>query len=58
MSRDELLEVIKVQETHSQSEANTLLSQGWKLINVYTALFSSEVNDQANIYVLGKFNDR
>jgi hypothetical protein len=54
MINEELLNISKVQETHSQTEANELLESGWKLINIYTGSFSVEFNDQMNIYVLGK----
>lgn len=55
---EDLSDIIKVQETHSQNEANDMLSQGWKLLNIYTSNFSSGINDQLNIYVLGKPVDR
>lgn len=54
---EDLLNITRVQETHSQTEANELLENGWKLINIYTGSFSSEYNDQMNIYVLGKPNE-
>lgn len=58
MINKNLLDIVKVQETHSQNEANDLLVQGWKLLNVYTGSFSYEANDQINMYVLGKPNDK
>ncbi|MBC2581824.1 hypothetical protein [Clostridium sp. DJ247] len=58
MIEEHLSDIIKVQETHSQTEANDLLRQGWKLLNIYTTTFSYEPNDQATIYVLGKTDDR
>lgn len=54
MINEELLNISRVQETHSQSEANELLENGWKLLNVYTGSFSSEYDDHMNIYVLGR----
>jgi hypothetical protein len=54
MFNEELLGISKVVETHSQTEANELLENGWKLLNVYTGNFSVEYNDLMNIYVLGK----
>lgn len=54
---DELINISKVQETHSQSEANELLESGWKLLNIYTGSFSVEFDDHINIYVLGKPED-
>jgi hypothetical protein len=54
MLNEELLNISKVQETHSQTEANDLLDNGWKLLNIYTGSFSLEFNDHINIYVLGK----
>ncbi|MCT8978512.1 hypothetical protein N4T77_18140 [Clostridium sp. CX1] len=58
MINEELLNVVKVQETYSKNEANDFLSKGWKLINVYTSTFSFEPSDQVNVYVLGKPDDR
>lgn len=58
MINENLLDIVKVQETHSQNEVNDLLSQGWKLLNVYTGSFSYDASDQINMYVLGKPNDR
>lgn len=54
MINEELLNISKVQETHSQTEANELLENGWRLLNIYTGSFFTELNDQMNIYVLGK----
>jgi hypothetical protein len=54
MINEELLNISKVQETHSQTEANELLESGWRLLNIYTGTFSVEFDDQMNIYVLGK----
>lgn len=54
MINEELLSISKVQETHSQTEANELLESGWRLLNIYTGTFSVEFDDQMNIYVLGK----
>jgi hypothetical protein len=54
MLTEELLNINKVVETHSQAEANEFLQNGWKLLNIYTMSFSIEYMDQANIYVLGK----
>lgn len=58
MINEDLLDIVKVQETHSQNEVNNLLNQGWKLLNVYTGSFSYDASDQINMYVLGKPNDR
>lgn len=57
MISEDLYNITKVQETHSQTEANELLAQGWRLINVYTGSFSVEFDDHMNIYVLGKPDD-
>ena len=57
MINDELLNITKVQETHSEKEANELLENGWVLLNIYTGTFSMEFDDQMNIYVLGKSED-
>ncbi len=54
MINEDLLGISKVQETHSQTEANELLESGWKLLNIYTGTFSLEFDDRINIYVLGK----
>lgn len=54
MITEQLLNINKVVETHSQSEANELLQNGWRLLNIYTMTFSVDYMDQANIYVLGK----
>jgi hypothetical protein len=54
MINEELLSISKVQETHSQTEANEMLESGWKLLNIYTGTFSVEFDDHINIYVLGK----
>ncbi len=54
MLQESLLNISRVQETHSESEANELLEKGWKLINIYTGSFSVEYDDHVNIYVLGK----
>jgi hypothetical protein len=54
MINEELLNISKVQETHSQTEANELLDSGWRLLNIYTGSFSVEFDDHMNIYVLGK----
>jgi hypothetical protein len=54
MINEELLSISKVQETHSQTEANELLESGWRLLNIYTGTFSVEFDDHMNIYVLGK----
>jgi hypothetical protein len=54
MINEDLINISKVQETHSQTEANELLENGWRLINVYTGNFSVEFDDHINIYVLGK----
>jgi hypothetical protein len=54
MITDELMNISKVQETHSQTEANDMLENGWKLLNIYTGSFSVEFDDHMNIYVLGK----
>lgn len=54
MINEELLNISKVQETHSQTEANELLESGWRLLNIYTGTFSLEFDDRMNIYVLGK----
>lgn len=54
MINEELLGISRVQETHSQTEANDLLANGWKLLNIYTGSFSMEFTDQINIYVLGR----
>ena len=54
---EDLSAIVKVHETHSQNEANDLLNQDWKLLNVYTTNFSFGVNDQLNIYVLGSLDD-
>lgn len=54
---EELLNITRVVETHSQSEANEFLQNGWKLLNLYTMSFSVEYMDQATIYVLGKSDD-
>jgi hypothetical protein len=51
---EDLINIGKVQETHSQTEANELLESGWKLLNIYTGSFSLEFDDHINIYVLGK----
>jgi hypothetical protein len=58
MISDELLNITKVQETHSEKEANELLESGWRLLNIYTVTFSVELEDQMNIYVLGKSEER
>jgi hypothetical protein len=54
MINEELFSISKVQETHSQTEANELLESGWRLLNIYTGTFSVEFDDQMNIYVLGR----
>ncbi|ERI94583.1 hypothetical protein HMPREF1982_00890 [Clostridiales bacterium oral taxon 876 str. F0540] len=54
MLQESLLSITRVQETHSQNEANELLEKGWKLINIYTGSFSVDYDDHVNIYVLGK----
>lgn len=54
MHNENLYNISKVQETHSQTEANELLQNGWKLLNIYTGSFSLEFDDHINIYVLGK----
>jgi hypothetical protein len=54
MINEDLSSITRVQETHSQTEANELLSDGWKLLNIYTGSFSVEFDDHMNIYVLGK----
>lgn len=58
MVHEEFLGINKVVETHSSSEANELLENGWRLLNIYTTTFSVDVVDQANIYVLGKSDER
>lgn len=58
MTYQDLSDIVKIQETHSQTEANELLSEGWVLLNIYTTIFSLGINDQMNIYVLGKLNGR
>jgi hypothetical protein len=57
MITDQIMNINRILETHSHHEANKYLQEGWRLLNIYTITPSYEVNDQLNMYVLGKSED-
>jgi len=53
MLYQDLRDIKKIVETSSQDEVNDFLSKGWRLIDTYTTTYSSEIDDQVIMYVLG-----
>lgn len=52
----DLSRITQIVETSSTYEVNSFLNSGWRIIDTYSTLVSSETDDKVIMFILGKMD--